>query len=395
MQVIKRDATIETFDKSKIIKAIISAMEEGNGTKEDIANKIADEIEKKYKANNTDEIDISDIELDVFNSLISHKQRLTARAYESYRSIREFQRDIDNSTDGELLTLLSNNNDYWKTENSNKNATLVTTQRDYMAGIVSKDLTERFLLPPDIVQAHKDGILHFHDIDYFAQSALHNCDLINLDDMLQNGTVINEVKIEKPHKFITACTITTQIITSVASSQYGGCSITLTALAPFVRDSYNIYYNKYRNRGIEEQKSKEYAMQDLKKEIEDGVQTFNYQINSMSTTNGQAPFITVFMYLGETDEYKDELAMIIEEFLNQRIKGMKNRKGIYVTQAFPKLIYALEEDNIHEDSKYWYLTELSAKCSAKRLVPDYISEKVMRKLKEGNCFPSMGELLLI
>lgn len=233
------------------------------------------------------------------------------------------------------------------------------------------------------------------DIDYFAQSALHNCDLINLDDMLQNGTVINEVKIEKPHKFITACTITTQIITSVASSQYGGCSITLTALAPFVRDSYNIYYNKYRNRGIEEEKSKEYAMQDLKKEIEDGVQTFNYQINSMSTTNGQAPFITVFMYLGETDEYKDELAMIIEEFLNQRITGMKNRKGIYVTQAFPKLIYALEEDNIHEDSKYWYLTELSAKCSAKRLVPDYISEKVMRKLKEGNCFPSMGELLLI
>lgn len=233
------------------------------------------------------------------------------------------------------------------------------------------------------------------DIDYFAQSALHNCDLINLDDMLQNGTVINEVKIEKPHKFITACTITTQIITSVASSQYGGCSITLTALAPFVRDSYNIYYNKYLNIGIEEEKSKEYAMQDLKKEIEDGVQTFNYQINSMSTTNGQAPFITVFMYLGETDEYKDELAMIIEEFLNQRIQGMKNRKGIYVTQAFPKLIYALEEDNIHEDSKYWYLTELSAKCSAKRLVPDYISEKVMRKLKEGNCFPSMGELLLI
>lgn len=395
MQVIKRDATIEPFDKAKIVKAIISAMEEGNGTKEDIANKIADEIEEKHKADDTDEIDISDIELDVFNSLISHKQRLTARAYESYRSIREFQRDIDNSTDGELLTLLSNNNDYWKTENSNKNATLVTTQRDYMAGIVSKDLTERFLLPPDIVQAHKDGILHFHDIDYFAQSALNNCDLINLDDMLQNGTVINEVKIERPHKFLTACTIATQIITSVASSQYGGCSITLTALAPFVRDSYNIYYNKYRNRGIDEEKSKEYAMQDLKKEIEDGVQTFNYQINSMSTTNGQAPFITVFMYLGETDEYKDELAMIIEEFLNQRIKGMKNRKGIYVTQAFPKLIYALEEDNIHEDSKYWYLTELSAKCSAKRLVPDYISEKVMRKLKEGNCFPSMGELLLI
>lgn len=228
------------------------------------------------------------------------------------------------------------------------------------------------------------------DIDYFAQSALHNCCLINLQDMLQNGTVINNVKIDKPHRFLTACTIATQAITAVASSEYGGCTITLTALAPFVRDSYDIYYNKYKDRGFSDEQSKEYATQDLKKEVEDGVQTFNYQINSMSTTNGQAPFITVFMYLNETEEYKDELAMIIEEFLNQRIKGMKNRKGVYVTQAFPKLIYALEEDNITEDSKYWYLTELSAKCTAKRMVPDYISEKVMRKLKEGNCFPSMG-----
>ena len=233
------------------------------------------------------------------------------------------------------------------------------------------------------------------DIDYFAQSALHNCCLINLQDMLQNGTVINNVKIDKPHRFLTACTIATQAITAVASSEYGGCTITLTALAPFVRDSYDIYYNKYKDRGFSDEQSKEYATQDLKKEVEDGVQTFNYQINSMSTTNGQAPFITIFMYLNETEEYKDELAMIIEEFLNQRIKGIKNRKGVYVTQAFPKLIYALEEDNITEDSKYWYLTELSAKCTAKRMVPDYISEKVMRKLKEGNCFPSMGELLLI
>lgn len=395
MQVIKRDASLEDFNKQKIVIAIISAMEEGNGIKEDIAQKIADEIEEKYSKSDTQEIEINDIELDVFNALISHKQRLSARAYEGYRSIREFQRDIDNTTDGELLTLLSNKNDYWKTENSNKNATLVTTQRDYMAGIVSKDLSERFLLPPDVVQAHKEGVIHFHDIDYFAQSALHNCCLINLQDMLQNGTVINNVKIDKPHRFLTACTIATQVITAVASSEYGGCTITLTALAPFVRDSYNIYYNKYKDRGLNDEQSKEYATQDLKKEVEDGVQTFNYQINSMSTTNGQAPFITVFMYLGETDEYKDELAMIIEEFLNQRIKGMKNRKGVYVTQAFPKLIYALEEDNITEDSKYWYLTELSAKCTAKRMVPDYISEKVMRKLKEGNCFPSMGELLLI
>lgn len=395
MQVIKRDASLEDFNKQKIVIAIISAMEEGNGIKEDIAQKIADEIEEKYSKSDTQEIEINDIELDVFNALISHKQRLSARAYEGYRSIREFQRDIDNTTDGELLTLLSNKNDYWKTENSNKNATLVTTQRDYMAGIVSKDLSERFLLPPDVVQAHKEGVIHFHDIDYFAQSALHNCCLINLQDMLQNGTVINNVKIDKPHRFLTACTIATQVITAVASSEYGGCTITLTALAPFVRDSYDIYYNKYKDRGFSDEQSKEYATQDLKKEVEDGVQTFNYQINSMSTTNGQAPFITVFMYLGETDEYKDELAMIIEEFLNQRIKGMKNRKGVYVTQAFPKLIYALEEDNITENSKYWYLTELSAKCTAKRMVPDYISEKVMRKLKEGNCFPSMGELLLI
>lgn len=395
MQVIKRDASLEDFNKQKIVIAIISAMEEGNGIKEDIAQKIADEIEEKYSKSDTQEIEINDIELDVFNALISHKQRLSARAYEGYRSIREFQRDIDNTTDGELLTLLSNKNDYWKTENSNKNATLVTTQRDYMAGIVSKDLSERFLLPPDVVQAHKEGVIHFHDIDYFAQSALHNCCLINLQDMLQNGTVINNVKIDKPHRFLTACTIATQVITAVASSEYGGCTITLTALAPFVRDSYNIYYNKYKDRGLNDEQSKEYATQDLKKEVEDGVQTFNYQINSMSTTNGQAPFITVFMYLGETNEYKDELAIIIEEFLNQRIKGMKNRKGVYVTQAFPKLIYALEEDNITEDSKYWYLTELSAKCTAKRMVPDYISEKVMRKLKEGNCFPSMGELLLI
>jgi ribonucleoside-triphosphate reductase len=395
MQVIKRDASLEDFNKQKIVIAIISAMEEGNGIKEDIAQKIADEIEEKYSKSDTQEIEINDIELDVFNALISHKQRLSARAYEGYRSIREFQRDIDNTTDGELLTLLSNKNDYWKTENSNKNATLVTTQRDYMAGIVSKDLSERFLLPPDVVQAHKEGVIHFHDIDYFAQSALHNCCLINLQDMLQNGTVINNVKIDKPHRFLTACTIATQAITAVASSEYGGCTITLTALAPFVRDSYDIYYNKYKDRGFSDEQSKEYATQDLKKEVEDGVQTFNYQINSMSTTNGQAPFITIFMYLNETEEYKDELAMIIEEFLNQRIKGIKNRKGVYVTQAFPKLIYALEEDNITEDSKYWYLTELSAKCTAKRMVPDYISEKVMRKLKEGNCFPSMGELLLI
>ena len=232
-------------------------------------------------------------------------------------------------------------------------------------------------------------------MDYMAQKALHNCCLCNLEDMLNYGTIINGIAIDAQKRLSTAVTVATQIITAVSSSQYGGITISLTHLAPFVRKSYERYLDKYKARKFKKEDAEKYAKEDLKKEITDGVQTFQYQINSMTTTNGQAPFLSVCMYLGETNEYKDELAMIIEEFLNQRIKGMKNRKGVYVTQAFPKLIYALEEDNITEDSKYWYLTELSAKCTAKRMVPDYISEKVMRKLKEGNCFPSMGELLLI
>lgn len=234
------------------------------------------------------------------------------------------------------------------------------------------------------------------DADYFAQAALHNCALCNLEDMLQNGTIINDVLIEKPHRLITATTIATQIITAVTSSQYGGLSITLTHLAPFVRDSYNIFLNKYKNRGFSEEYCIKYAKEDLQKEVKDSVQTFQYQINSMTTTNGQSPFLSVFMYLGETEEYKEELAMLIEEVLKQRILGMKNECGVYVTPAFPKLLYVLEEDNIHEDSKYWYLTELATKCSIKRLVPDYISEKVMKQLKvdkngEGHCYPCMGK----
>lgn len=232
------------------------------------------------------------------------------------------------------------------------------------------------------------------DADYFGQNSIHNCSLINLEDMLQNGTCINKVMIEKPHRFITAMTIATQIITAVTSSQYGGTTITLMHLAPFVRDSYNIYYNKYISWGFNNEEAEKYAKIDTKKEVADGVQTFNYQCNSMTTTNGQSPFLSVFMYLGETEEYKEELAMIIEEFLNQRIIGLKNEVGVYVTQAFPKLLYVLEEDNIHEDSKYWYLTELAAKCTAKRLVPDYISEKKLKEYKEGNCFPCMGECKL-
>lgn len=389
ISVIKRDCTEVDFDKHKISNAILKAMQNGSGiVKPKIAEDIADEIYEECK--DKDEVSISDIESMVYDKLISKKQRLTAKAYEGYRSIREFQRENTNTTDEQISELLDGTSDYWNNENSNKNARLLTTQRDYMAGIVSTDITRRFLLPPEVVQAHDEGLIHFHDADYFGMNAIHNCSLINLEDMLQNGTCINKVMIEKPHRFITAMTIATQIITAVTSSQYGGTTITLTHLAPFVRDSYNRYYDKYISWGIEPDKAKEFAQIDTKKEVADGVQTFNYQCNSMTTTNGQSPFLSVFMYLGETEEYKEELAMIIEEFLNQRILGLKNEVGVYVTQAFPKLLYVLEEDNIKEGSKYWYLTELSAKCTAKRLVPDYISEKKMKEVKEGNCFPNMG-----
>lgn len=389
MKVIKRDCTEVDFDKSKISAAIFKAMKNGSGiVKPKIAEDIADEIENECK--DKEEVSISDIESMVYDKLITKKQRLTAKAYEGYRSIREFQRENENTTDSEIDELLDGESEYWNTENSNKNSKILNTQRDYMAGIVSKDISRRFLLPPEVVQAHDEGIIHFHDIDYFGMNAMSNCSLINLEDMLQNGTCINKVMIEKPHKFITACTIATQIILGVTSLQYGGATITLTHLAPFVRDSYNKYYDKYKLWGFSDEDCKRYAESDTRKEIADGVQTFNYQCNSMSNSNGQSPFLSVFMYLGETTEYKKELAMIIEEFLNQRLLGLKNEVGVYVTQAFPKLLYVLEEDNIHENSPYWYLTKLAAKCTAKRMNPDYISEKIMKKYKEGNCFPCMG-----
>lgn len=388
-KVIKRDCTEVNFDKSKISVAILKAMKNGSGiVKQKIAEDIADEIENECK--DKEEVSISDVESMVYDKLITKKQRLTAKAYEGYRSIREFQRENENTTDSEIDELLDGESEYWNTENSNKNSKVLNTQRDYMAGIVSKDISRRFLLPPEIVQAHDEGIIHFHDIDYFGMNAMSNCSLINLEDMLQNGTCINKVMIEKPHRFITACTIATQIILGVTSLQYGGATITLTHLAPFVRDSYNKYYEKYKSWGFSDEDCKRYAESDTKKEVADGVQTFNYQCNSMSNSNGQSPFLSVFMYLGETTEYKKELAMIIEEFLNQRLLGLKNEVGVYVTQAFPKLLYVLEEDNIHENSPYWYLTKLAAKCTAKRMNPDYISEKIMKKYKEGNCFPCMG-----
>ena len=691
VSVIKRNGSIVDFNKEKIYDAIVKAMKNGSSIyKPDIAKEISEEIYIENKDRDT--IAIYEIENLVYDKLITKEQRLTAKEYEGYRSIRQFQRESKNTIDEQMQELLNGTSEYWNEENSNKNAKLLTTQRDYMAGIVSTDITRRFLLSPEIVQAHDEGLIHFHDADYFAMRSISNCFsgdtkfitnygvkrfdefydgdkvkvkdkdgiwrdatvhnygnqkmynvtfktprnyktvtctanhrwilndgsettelkvgdrllglknsteyepetddelkafcfgfiigdgrdvinydgkfcsiearlcgerknkllpyfikagyqyskvkdsddyrvfnkkgfskqdflsskswrllplnqkialfngyynadghfnnsygidtsddrialmieelsslagyyiaskkdairdtnfkknarlisyrfivqqpenwlwkvvdikphiphsnhplqawcveepithsftlangmitgnccLINLEDMLQNGTCINKVMIEKPHRFITAMTIATQIITAVTSSQFGGATITLTHLAPFVRDSYNRYYNKYKSWGFNDSDCKKYATIDLKKEISDGVQTFNYQVNSMTTTNGQSPFLSVFMYLGETNEYKEELAMIIEEFLNQRILGLKNEVGVYVTQAFPKLLYVLEKDNIIEDSKYWYLTELAAKCTAKRLVPDYISEKKMIELKEGNVFPCMG-----
>lgn len=393
-EVIKRNGMVVDFDKEKIYLAIMKAMKNGSGIiKPKVAETIADEIENE--SSELKEVSIEWIENKVYEKLIAKKQKFTAKAYEGYRSIRQFQRENFNTTDEQISELLAGTSDYWNNENSNKNPKLLTTQRDYMAGIVSTDITRRFLLPPEIVHAHDDGIIHFHDADYFGQNAINNCCLINLEDMLQNGTCINKVSIDKPHRLITATTIATQIITAVTSSQYGGATITLTHLAPFVRDSYYVYLNKYRNRGLNEEDCVKFAKEDTRKEVSDAVQTFNYQCNSMTTTNGQSPFLSVFMYLGETSEYKPELALLIEEFLLQRIKGLKNEVGVYITQAFPKLLYVLEEDNIHKESKYWYLTELAAKCTAKRMVPDYISEKKMLEYKidkngEGHCYGCMG-----
>ena len=393
MQVIKRDGNVVDFDQSKIKIAIEKANKEvkprERATKEEI-NQIISYIEELDKKR----ILVEDIQDIIEEQLMTFGKYILAKKYITYRYTRELVRK-SNTTDQSIKELIDGESDYWNNENSNKNARVVTTQRDYLAGITSTDITRRFLLPEDVVKAHDEGIIHFHDADYFAQNALTNCELINLEDMLQNGTIMNGVMIEKPHRFLTAMTIATQIILGVTSSTYGGATVSITHLAPFVRSSYDRYYKKYKQRGLSEKQCKEYAEQDTKKEISDGVQTFNYQVNSMTNTNGQAPFLSVCMYLGETDEYKQELAMIIEEFLKQRIEGFKNEKGVYITPAFPKLLYVLEEDNIHKDSKYWYLTELAAKCTAKRLVPDYISEKKMKELKidkngNGNCYPCMG-----
>lgn len=387
----KRDGRIVNFDQNKIIDAILAAFKEVDGELTDYAyikaGNIADYIEHYSKERNKT-LSVSEIQDFVEAGLMSTKRKDVAKAYILYRDERDRLRG--NTTDKIIQEIVCNENDYWSTENSNKDPQIVTTQRDYIAGATSTDLARRLLLPRDIVKAHDEGIIHFHDIDYFAQNALTNCELLNLEDMLQNGTVINKVLIEKPHRILTASTIATQIILAVTSSTYGGCTITLTHLAPFVKDSYNRYLNKYLSKNFSLEQAKQLAEEDTRQEVKDAVQTFNYQVNSMTNTNGQSPFLSVCMYLGETKEYKKELVLLIEEFLKQRIQGFKNEKGVYITPAFPKLLYVLEEDNIYEDSPYWYLTKLAAECTAKRMVPDYISEKKMKEFKKGDCYPCMG-----
>ena len=403
MKIIKRNGSEAIFEPIKIENAISKANMASEGKPELIPEQIhaIAAIIENYCAGIGRALSVEDIQELVEVQLMKHGAYETAKRYIRYRYTRNMVR-ASNTTDDKILSLIECNNEEAKQENSNKNPTVNSVQRDYMAGEVSRDITERILLPEDIVKAHRDGIIHFHDSDYYAQH-MHNCDLVNLEDMLQNGTVISGTMIEKPHSFSTACNISTQIIAQVASNQYGGQSISLTHLAPFV----DVSRQKIRRELLAELESAEVEMSEekinsivekrLRAEISRGVQTLQYQVVTLLTTNGQAPFITVFMYLGEahSKQEKNDLALIIEEMLNQRIKGVKNEAGVYVTPAFPKLIYVLEDDNITEDAPYWYLTELAAKCTAKRMVPDYISEKIMLKLKidqngNGNCYTCMG-----
>ncbi|MGP1570446.1 MAG: anaerobic ribonucleoside-triphosphate reductase [Eubacteriales bacterium] len=397
MRIIKRNGAVETFDVAKIINAVTKANDASETMKltKDQILEIADYVE--YKCGKMGrEVSVEEIQDMVENQIMAKGAFDIARGYVKYRYMRSLIRNA-NTTDDRILSLIECNNEDVKQENSNKNPTVNSVQRDYMAGEVSKDITRRLLLPQDIVDADKEGIIHFHDTDYYAQH-MHNCDLVNLEDMLQNGTVISETLIEKPHSFSTACNIATQIIAQVASSQYGGQSISLAHLAPFVNISRQSIRKdllaEFKTLGVipNAEKVEEVVETRLKKEINKGVQTIQYQVVTLMTTNGQAPFLTVFMYLNEakSEQEKHDLALIIEEMLRQRYKGVKNEAGAWVTPAFPKLIYVLEEDNVDEGTPYFYLTELAAKCTAKRMVPDYISEKKMKELKEGNCFPVMG-----
>lgn len=415
MLIVKRDGTQVQFDRDKIINAINKAFIEVDGKlyETDTAYDIAVEIEQAARqlAKEDRILSVEAIQDLVEDYLMRSERKDVARAYIRYRYKKEILRQTSKTYDG-ILELVEMQNDELKEENSNKNAIVASTQRDYMAGEVSKDLSHRMLLPAEVVRAHDAGEIHFHDMDYYAQH-IHNCCLVNLEDMLQNGTVINKTKIEKPHSFATACNIATQIMAVVASGQYGGQSVSLSHLAPFVdvsrkalkKKAYQDYYTVTGKDMLDLTPEDEQVVTDLaekrvREEVKRGVQTIQYQINTLNTSNGQTPFVTIFMYLNEVkdEQTKSDLAMIIEEVLTQRIQGVKNEKGVWITPAFPKLIYVLEEDNITEDSKYWYLTKLAAKCTAKRLVPDYISEKIMKRLKlskgeeigDGDTYPCMG-----
>ena len=396
--VIKRNGEEVAFDLEKIINAIKGAnkdVDKLHRMNEYQIMAVADNVAKKIEES-THAVNVEDIQDMVETGIMELRGYEVAQKYVRYRYKRELMRKT-NTTDNGILALLDHMNEEVNQENSNKNPVINSTQRDYMAGEVSKDLSRRVLLPEEVVRAHEAGIIHFHDSDYFAQKE-HNCDLINLQDMLQNGTVISETMIEKPHSFFTACNVTTQIVAQVASNQYGGQSFTLSHLAPFV----DVSRQKLRKSVIEERIESGEVLDDaiidkiterrLRTEVQSGIQTIQYQLITLMTCNGQAPFVTVFMYLDEVPEgrTRDDLAMIIEEVMKQRMQGVKNEKGVWITPAFPKLIYVLDEDNITEDSKYWYLTELAAKCTAKRMVPDYISAKIMKELKNGDVYPCMG-----
>ena len=401
MKIIKRNGTEVPFDITKIIVAVSKAnqsVDEKLRLSREQITQIAAAVTDKCQCLNR-AVSVEEVQDMVENQLMDIQAHDVARHYITYRYVQNLKRQT-NTTDERILSLIECNNEEVKQENSNKNPTVNSVQRDYMAGEISKDLTARLLLPPDIVKAHQEGLIHFHDADYFAQH-MHNCDLVNLEDMLQNGTVISGTFIEKPHSFSTACNIATQIIAQVASSQYGGQSISLTHLAPFVDVSRKKLTaeveEEMKGLGISEERKKEIVERRLRAEINRGVQTIQYQVVTLMTTNGQAPFITVFMYLNEAknEQEKEDLALIIEETIRQRYQGVKNEQGVWITPAFPKLIYVLEEDNVRPGTRFYYLTELAAKCTAKRMVPDYISEKKMLEMKvdkngNGNCYPCMG-----
>ena len=398
MKIVKRSGAEEEFSVAKILAAVTKA----NQTVEFKNALTAQQIEAigEYVSGICKALDralsVEEIQDIVETRIMQEGAFEVAKKYITYRYVRNLIRQA-NTTDNQILSLIECNNEEVKQENSNKNPTINSVQRDYMAGEVSKDITRRLLLPPEIVEAHEQGLIHFHDMDYFAQH-MHNCDLVNLEDMLQNGTVISGTQIEKPHSFSTACNIATQIIAQVASNQYGGQSITLTHLAPFVQVSRSrirtevLEEFELAGAAVSEERLNAIVEKRVRDEVARGVQTIQYQVVTLMTTNGQAPFVTVFMYLNEakSEQEKKDLAIIIEEVLKQRYQGVKNEAGIYITPAFPKLIYVLEEDNVDESGEYYYLTRQAAKCTAKRLVPDYISEKKMKELKEGNCFPVMG-----